>query len=105
MDQFAGRLARDAWRCAVGNGIYDPCFSQDESVICGANPTTTTVSFLLTLTEPLPAPEAPQDTANHAWLVELADGTVCEFATGATGGVGGERFNYLCPNPIQANTW
>jgi hypothetical protein len=89
----------DAWRCAVGNGIYDPCFSQDDSVICGANPTTTTVSFLLTLTEPLPVPEAPQDTANHAWLVELADGTVCEYATGATGGVGGERFNYLCPSP------
>jgi len=89
----------DAWRCAVGNGIHDPCFSQNDSVICGANPTTTTVSFLLTLTEPLPAPEPPQDTANHAWLVELADGTVCEFATGATGGVGGERFNYLCPSP------
>jgi uncharacterized protein len=89
----------DAWRCAVGNAIYDPCFSQAGSVICGANPTTTTVSFPLTLTEPLPAPEAPQEAANHAWLVELADGTVCEFATGATGGVGGERFNYLCPSP------
>jgi hypothetical protein len=89
----------DAWRCAVGNGIYDPCFSQVQSVICGANPTTTTVSFPLTLTEPLPAPAAPHDAANHAWLVELADGMVCEYATGATGGVGGERFNYLCPSP------
>jgi len=88
-----------AWRCAVGNGIYDPCFSQDDSVICGANPTTTTVSFLLTLTEPLPTPAPPPDTGNHAWLVELADGMVCEYATGATGGVGGERFNYLCPSP------
>jgi hypothetical protein len=47
----------------------------------------------------LPAPEVPEDTANHAWLVELPDGTVCEFATGATGGVGDERINYLCPSP------
>jgi hypothetical protein len=31
--------------------------------------------------------------------VELPDGTVCEFATGATGGVDGERINYLCSNP------
>jgi len=94
----------DAWRCTVGNDIYDPCFAEDGSVICGANPTTTTVSFALTLTEPLPAPEVPPDTANHAWLVELADGTVCEFATGATGGVGDERINYFCPSsdPTQS---
>ena len=56
-------------------------------------------SFALTLTEPLPAAEAPPDAATHAWLVELADGTVCEYATGATGGVGDERINYLCPSP------
>jgi len=94
----------DAWRCTVGNDIFDPCFAEDGSVICGANPTTTTVSFALTLTEPLPAPEVPPDTANHAWLVELADGTVCEFATGATGGVGDERINYFCPSsdPTQS---
>jgi hypothetical protein len=89
----------DAWRCMVGNAIYDPCFSSGESVICGASPVTSTVSFLLTLTEPLPAPDVPQDTAGHAWLVELADGTVCEYATGATGGVGDDRINYFCPSP------
>ena len=88
----------DAWRCMVGNDIYDPCFAEDDGVICGANPVTSTISFALTLTEPLPAPEVSSDTANHAWLVELADGTVCEFATGATGGVGDERINYFCPS-------
>jgi hypothetical protein len=41
----------------------------------------------------------PPDTAGHAWLVELADETVCEYATGATGGVSGERINYFCPSP------
>jgi uncharacterized protein len=89
----------DAWRCMAGNAIYDPCFSTDESVICGANPNAPTTSFLLLLTEPLPAPEVPQDTTGHAWQVELADGTVCEYATGATGGVAGERINYFCPSP------
>jgi putative hemolysin len=96
----------DAWRCAVGNEIYDPCFSsgrrsssEGESVICGADPVTPTVSFLLTLTEALPAPEVPPDTAGHAWQVELAGGTVCGYATGATGGVGDERINYFCPSP------
>ena len=89
----------DAWRCDVGNAIYDPCFSTDEGVVCGANPTAPTDGFPLLLTEPLPAPEVPQDTTGHAWQVELADGTVCEFATGATGGVGDERINYFCPSP------
>ncbi len=89
----------DAWRCFVGNSIYDPCFEADGDVICGASPVTTTVSFALELTEPLPASSMPDDPAGHAWLVELPDGTVCEFATGATGGVDGERINYLCPSP------
>ena len=89
----------DAWRCFVGNSIYDPCFAVDGDVICGASPVTTTASFALELTEPLPAPTVPDDTSGHAWLAELPDGTVCEFATGATGGVDGERINYWCPSP------
>jgi hypothetical protein len=83
----------------VGNSVYDPCFSSGEGVICGASPVTSTVSFTLTLTEPLPTPEAPPDTTTHAWQVELADGTQCGYATGATGGVGEERINYFCPSP------
>jgi hypothetical protein len=89
----------DAWRCFVGDSIYDPCFAVDGDVICGASPVTTTISFALELTEPLPAPTVPDDTSGHAWLVELPDGTVCELATGATGGVDGERINYWCPSP------
>jgi dipeptidase D len=88
-----------AWRCTVDNALYDPCFSTGEGVICGADPNAATTSFLLLLTEPLPAPEVPQDTTGHAWQVELADGTVCAYATGATGGVGDERINYFCPSP------
>ncbi|MEZ4768045.1 MAG: DPP IV N-terminal domain-containing protein [Caldilineales bacterium] len=89
----------DAWRCFVGNSIYDPCLAVDGDVICGASPVTSEASFALDLSEPLPPASVPVDTTGHAWLVELSDGAVCEFATGATGGVDGERINYLCASP------
>lgn len=78
----------DAWRCAVGNGIQDPCFQIEGStstLFCGMDPANlaATSSFVLALVEPLPAPESPQvATGNWAWLVELQDGTVCSPFTG-----------------------
>jgi putative hemolysin/phosphoserine phosphatase len=104
---WTGSLAvwrEDAWRCMVDNAIYDPCFASGEAVICGASPTTTTDSFALTLTEPLPEPEVPADADGHAWQVELPDGVVCEFATGAMGAVGDDRINYFCPSPDPDQT-
>jgi hypothetical protein len=88
----------DAWRCQAGTEIYDPCFAVEGGIVCGANPATGEPGFPFTLTAPLPAPETPPDAAAHAWLVALEDGTVCEFATGASGGVEGERINYWCPS-------
>ncbi|MEN9934192.1 MAG: hypothetical protein RLZZ387_771 [Chloroflexota bacterium] len=89
----------DAWRCMVDSEIYDPCFAvpgASESVICGADPTTGSAGFTLRLTQPLTAADVPQATTTHAWMLELADGTICGYATGATGGVGDKRINYLC---------
>ncbi len=89
----------EAWRCMVGNNIFDPCFAGGDEVICGADPITDTPGFLLNLTESLPASDLSaeaQAAENHAWMAELADGTICGFATGATAGVDGERINYLC---------
>lgn len=86
----------NAWRCSVGNEIYDPCFTVGDSVVCGADPLTPGAAFALKLTEPLPAADVPADTSGHAWQIELPDGTKCGFATGATGVVGDERINYLC---------
>ncbi len=82
----------DAWRCMVGNDIYDPCFSSGDSVTCGASPVPPTDGFPLTLTEPLPAPQVPPDAASHAWMVELPDG------------VGDERINYFCPSSDPAQS-
>jgi hypothetical protein len=90
-----------AWRCMVENSIYDPCFATTGSptAVCGGNPLANRATFTLELSEPLPQttplPPSP-DAENHAWVLLLADGTMCTYATGATGGVDGKRVNYLC---------
>ncbi|MCB0125919.1 MAG: hypothetical protein KDE58_26870, partial [Caldilineaceae bacterium] len=96
-------LRADAWRCTVGNRIYDPCFAlpdETDILVCGADPSSDEPGFPLHLTEPLPIPDLPAQAqamaATNGWLVLLGDGTLCNFATGATTGVNGERLNYLC---------
>jgi hypothetical protein len=97
---FAASIAStrtDAWRCSVGNRIYDPCFTATDtkSVVCGANPITGVPGFKLNLTKPLPTPNKASAT-QRPWLIQLTDGAVCNFATGASGLIGDERVNYYC---------
>ncbi len=88
----------DAYRCMVGNQIYDPCFVVDDepTVVCGANPTTGETGFVLELTEPLPAPDV--GNLSMPWLIELADGTVCGLMTGTVVGVDDRTAPYGCPD-------
>ncbi len=85
---IAAPFRTDAWRCSVGNAINDPCFQIPGSanLLCGANPAVlkATSSFVLKLTQPLPAPGVIQGPipGDWAWLVELADGTICSPFTG-----------------------
>lgn len=90
----------DAWRCMLDNEIQDPCFTVGASrVLCGVDPTEANPGFVLELTEPLPDPLLDDDAPQQYWLLELADGTVCNFATGASAvSAAGERVNYLCSN-------
>src|SRR5581483_8862131 len=48
---IAAPYRKDAWRCAVGNGISDPCFQVQNSsdLICGVNPKRSGSEFLLQL--------------------------------------------------------
>ena len=88
----------DAWRCMVGNEIFDPCFSLAQHagrVICDADPTHPT-GIVVVLPGPLPT-HAPAHNA-QAWMLKLGDGTICGFLTGATGGVANQRINYGCTN-------
>ncbi len=86
----------DAYRCMVGNQIFDPCFVVDEqpTVVCGADPTTGETGFVLELTQPLP----PPDVGNLAmpWLIELADGTICGLMTGTRPVVDDRPATYGC---------
>ncbi len=108
-NSIAAPFRADAWRCAVGNGISDPCFAipnSTSSLLCGINPTVpnSTSTFVLKLTQSLPASQVPPGLppSNWAWLVQLGNGTLCTPFTGtlpitATGDVA----NYGCaPGPL-----
>jgi len=88
----------DAFRCSAGNSILDPCFTvpgKSSAVVCTPDPTNPSTFVTLNLTQPLPAAQ-PTPTTRQAWFLQLADETVCNFLTGATGAVNGERINYGC---------
>ncbi|GHO49569.1 hypothetical protein [Ktedonospora formicarum] len=92
----------DAWRCALGNEIYDPCFDKVDArptgdvVVCDANPATGRKGIQVHLTQPLPQAIPEKGQATRAWLLLLSNGAYCAFLTGATGEVGGMRINYGC---------
>ena len=92
----------DAWRCMIGNEIFDPCYTaQDKTtIVCDSKPDIAKPSgFVLKLTKPLPASDLPIGSSSSASMVELEDGTICEAisgASGATDGVRTERISYSC---------
>ncbi|HVC80575.1 MAG TPA: hypothetical protein VNL35_08775 [Chloroflexota bacterium] len=102
----------DAWRCIVGNEIFDPCFSPSPHatwVICDVQPGKP-VGIKVTLSKPL-ATHAPASD-KQPWVITLGDGTSCGFISGATFGVGGQRANYQCSKndwliglPITGKVW
>lgn len=93
-------MRKDAWRCSVGNYIKDPCFifEANKSLVCEPYPPTGDKGVLLKLTETLPEPDITEDKLGEgwAWLIELEDGSICRFITGATAIVNGKRINFSC---------
>jgi len=92
----------DVWRCMIGNEIFDPCYTvQDKTtIVCGARPDNKEPSgFILKLTNPLPTPDVAKGPSSSASMIELEDGTMCDFisgASGATDGVRNKRVGYSC---------
>jgi hypothetical protein len=85
----------DAYRCAAGNYISDPCWAEsggDLRVVCLAAPWDHRV-LRMNLAFALPKLSS---FASPAWGIELTSGNQCVFLTGATGAVDGERINYGC---------
>ncbi|HWE61448.1 MAG TPA: hypothetical protein VHB98_07040 [Chloroflexota bacterium] len=88
----------DAWRCMVGNAIFDPCFSATPhamSVICAAYPTHP-VDMRVILAAPLPAHSAIHST--RPWSFVLGDGSYCVAFTGTIGLYHGLPMDYGCSN-------
>ncbi len=76
---IAAYYSPSAWRCMVGDFIYDPCLTAKDgtTLVCGVPDE----EFALKLTEPLPEPDKT-DVKPHPWRIELADGVACEPFTG-----------------------
>jgi hypothetical protein len=92
-------LRAGAWRCMVGNWIQDPCFSVASltgSVVCGANPAARKSGFVMKLDKPLPSTPPAASSKRWPWILELADGTVCEKMTGTMAAIGGESVGWGC---------
>ena len=86
------------WRCMVGNEIHDPCFQappRENELVCDANPASGKTGFVLKLSKPLPAQPAPS-TWPSAWILKLADGSICEPFTGTRPAVNGEPAQWYC---------
>lgn len=86
-----------AYRCSVGNMIYDPCIlgSDEKTLVCDADPAKGVEGFALKTTGTLPDPVEGDDLSSP-WMIELASGRICSLAQGASGMVGNERINYYC---------
>lgn len=83
------------------NQIFDPCFAAADgtSVVCQPNPAIDDPGVSLNLAEPLPALTVIPASPNDAWLVQLADGTVCSPFTGTRAEVNGKLTTYGCATP------
>jgi hypothetical protein len=91
----------DAYRCMVGNVIYDPCFAPKRrgDVVCDVNPAMGVRGFALRLTKPLPVEATFTGGGIAPWLVELEDGDVCIPQTGTHEAFGSESIGYECSQP------
>ena len=93
----------DAFKCAVGKVIYDPCFSTTLSdiVYCKMNPLRDGGDFLIKIANPLPAPTMPKNLQDSwAWFLMLRDGTFCSPYTGARPIVNGQVAFYGCKSNV-----
>lgn len=92
---------KDAFRCAVGSVVYDPCFATDQAslVFCQTNPATGN-PVVIKVTKALPAVTLPSTIKdNWAWFVKLSDGTICSPITATKIYVNGEQAIYGCTPP------
>ncbi len=95
---LANNSRSDAWRCMTNNLIIDPCFQDGNSVACINTPWSNKV-MILKLTTPLPQNSLNREINTRTappWALELANGQLCSFLTGASSVIDHQRVNYSC---------
>ena len=93
----------EAWRCTVNNYIEDPCFTSGyETVVCPTGGPWTGAGVEVRLETPVSSlshrntGKWPSGASPIPWALQLADGSDCLLASGATSVVDGMRQNYEC---------
>ena len=90
----------DAFRCMVGNLIYDPCFVNSFSknkLVCPDHPPEESFNFNVEINESKIGDIHKRDN-QFPWQITLNTGEVCRFITGASSSVLGKRMSYRCSN-------
>jgi serine/threonine protein kinase len=93
----------DAFRCSVGNDIYDPCFMVNQTqVLCPNDGPWANVGILVNVPDGLPNASAVKDqgTSGQPWAIQLADGTQCLMISGLTNVIANQRLNFQCTTGI-----
>lgn len=91
--------ARGAYRCTVGNGLYDPCFADAASgagAVACPNPANPDSVVVIKLTAALPPPATAPGSTIFPWLLVLANGQHCQTITGTGSVLGGKNEVYGC---------
>lgn len=96
----------DAWRCATGGRILDPCFASatpdTAPLACATSPWSAEITLLM-LTAPLPRDRANTkfDVVHAPWAFQLASGVRCQAVAGATGTIAGMQVSAACSDGSQ----
>jgi predicted Ser/Thr protein kinase len=87
----------DAYRCSVGNTLYDPCFAVGATAaLCPAGGPWSNSGILVRAAPPSGPQNPDQGTKGPPWAVELASGPRCLELSGAVQVVAGQPLRYGC---------
>lgn len=89
----------DAWRCTIGNTLYDPCFelmAGGDELVCPEGPWDKR-AIKLVLTENLPVEAGNgEEVREPPWAMELANGAKCVALAGTVETVGSVTLTFSC---------
>lgn len=99
----------DAWRCAVGNSIYDPCFSSEFAygvVVCVTPWNDTGIEIQLTKPLPKAAGHLAPSLKLQPWAIQTASGADCVLSSVAgPRPIHGRHLNYFCGTNFKVGLW